>query len=663
MQLLNLHHPQGTAWELLVVTVVIIAGPVLAERIRIPGLIGLLVGGCLIGPQVLDIVSDTTGILKALGEVGLLYLMFLAGLELDLDVFARYRNQAVGFTALTYFIPQLLGTIVGLLVGYGGKGSILLGSVFASYTLVAYPIARNMGLTANRAVAATVGATVLTDTMALVVLAFIAGSTTGDASGVELVVQVGLGLAILVGFTFGLLPPLARWFFRGIGQPRTLRYVFVLAAMLASAELAHMVGIEGIVGAFFGGLALNKLVPNQGEFMERIEFYGSALLIPTFLVSIGTVIDPKVLIHPGTIGLASLFIAACIGGKFIAAALCKPLFGYTTAETGVVFGLSVAQAAATLAATFVGLEIGLFSTSTVNAVMIVVVVSLVLASVCTSTFGARMPKPPVDTTRLGRIVVAHMSSTDDMKTVLAVAAALAGADGGVVRPTFVVPDGEASPSKEFAEQVEHEITRLTLDADLEILHDRSVTDGLLHAASSRDASLVVVPAMSQSWLPALLGTGQHSLVVASSVPVALVRSGTERPTRVVLALSTTQAKRPTSAGLLAATVATRLRSTGAAFVVVAAAELQEDLAAIVGKATSIAIESPVEWLQHHGAATDVVVVPGGRNGALSTGRVTRQAAVLGATVVVAADQQSVGSNDRAAESLGLVTTRRSVPSA
>ncbi len=542
MQLLNLHEPAGTAWQLFVVVVVIIAAPVIVERVRIPGLIGLLAGGCIIGPQVLGIVSDTTGVLHELGEVGLLYLMFLAGLELDLNVFARYRNRAIGFMALTYSAPQILGTIGGLIVGYSVAGSVLLGSLFASFTLVAYPIVRNMGLAGNPAVAATVGATVLTDTLALVVLAFISGSTTGDANGVELILQVVLGLAILIGFTFGILPPVARWFFRGIGQPRTLRYVFMLAALLSAAVVAEVVGIEGIVGAFFCGLALNRMVPNEGEFMERIEFFGSSLLIPTFLVSIGTVIDPAVLVDPGTLGLAGVFVVACVGGKLLAAALCRPLFGYTRPEFGVVFGLSVAQAAATLAATFVGLQIGLFTSSTVNAVMIVVVVTLILASVFATRFGAQMPKPAVDTTRIGRMVVAHVAGVDDIAGVIGVAAAIAGADVGVVRPTYVVADGEDDPSEDLEQQVDREITRLALDAELEVRHDRAVTDGLLHAAGSHHASLIVVPAMSQSWLPALLGAGQHGLVAASEVPVALVRSGTARPNRVVLALGSTQAK-------------------------------------------------------------------------------------------------------------------------
>jgi Kef-type K+ transport system membrane component KefB len=656
MNLIDLSAPEGTAWELFVVVVVIVAAPVLFERVRIPGMVGLLAGGCLIGPQVLDIVSDTTGILHELGEVGLLYLMFLAGLELDLVVFARYRKQAIGFMGLTYFIPQVLGTLGGFLVGYSVAGSILLGSLFASYTLVAYPIVRNLGISSNRAVSSTVGATVLTDTVALVVLAFIAGSVTGDASGIELLVQVVAGLALLVVYTFVVLPPFTRWFFRGIGQPRTLRYVFILGALLSSAVLAEMVGIEGIVGAFFCGLALNRMVPNEGEFMERIEFFGSSLLIPAFLVSVGTVIDPAVLVDPGTLGLAAVFVAACVGGKLLAALLCRPLFGYSNVEVGTVFGLSVAQAAATLAATFVGLQIGVFTTSTVNAVMIVVVVSLLLASICTTRFGGAVPKPAPDASRFGRVVIAEVTDAESSRPVLTVAEALARSDSGVVRPTYVVADGEAEPHTELVDSVERHIARLAMDAELEVRRDRTVIDGILHAVASHRATLVVAPSGSQSWLPALLGAGQHQLVAACPVPVALVRSGGSAPTRAVLVLASVQARRPSSAGLLATNLATRMRSGGLELVVVAGAELRADVARLVDVPIEV-VDSVHQWVADHVTDHDAVVVPGGRNGALATARVTREASSRNATIVVCADRDSVASASTAAEGLGVVTVR------
>ena len=664
MQLLNLHSPDGTAWELFVVVVVIIAAPVLVERVRIPGLIGLLAGGCIIGPKVLGIVSDTTGILHELGEVGLLYLMFLAGLELDLGVFARYRNQAIGFMALTFTVapdprhdrraPRRLRA---------SPASVLLGSLFASYTLVAYPIVRNMGLAANRAVAATVGATVLTDTLALVILAFISGSTTGDASGVELILQVVLGLAILVGFTFGLLPPIARWFFRGIGQPRTLRYAFMLAALLSAGVVAEVVGIEGIVGAFFCGLALNRLVPNEGEFMERIEFFGSALLIPMFLVSIGTVIDPGVLVDPATLGLAAVFVVACIGGKLDRrAAVPARCSGYTTAETG-----RRVRAVGGPGGGHAGGDVRRAADRAVHDVDRQRRDDRdrrqpgpgVVRRDCASA--RRCRSRPRTRRAIGRVVLAHIDAPDDIRSVLAVAAAVAGADAGVVRPTYVVRRrrGRArAPSvTEHGRAGDHPARASTPSS-------RSATTAPSPTAcctppSRHRASLVVVPAATQSWLPALLGAGQHALVAASSVPSALVRAGAapagaRRAGAVDDAGQAPEQRRVAGRHAGRPPPAQRARARG-----------RGRRRAARGPRRHVrrrgrrpcSCEPPLAWLEREGRPTDVVVVPGGRNGALSTARATKLATSIGGTILVAADRESVTTSALAAEGLGVVTVR------
>ena len=654
MEFLNLTSPEGTAWTLFVAVLVIVLAPYLAERVRIPGLIGLLAGGCIIGPNVLGIVSADTGIVEELGEVGLLYLMFLAGLELDLGVFAKYRNRAMGFTVLTFVLPLVLGIIGGFVIGFGFAAALLLGSLFASYTLVAYPIVRNLGLTSNAAIAATVGATVLTDTTALVILAAVAGSTSGDASGVELASQIVLGHGVAGGYCFLVLPRLAKWFFATLGQQRTIRYGFVLAALLSAGVLAEVVGIEGIVGAFFAGLALNRLVPNEGEFMERIDFFGSALLIPMFLVSVGTVIDPAVLVDPSTLGTAAVFVVACVGGKLLAAVLCGPLFHYTRAEIGAVFGLSVAQAAATLAATFVGLQIGLFTTTTVNAVMIVIVVSLILASTCTQRFGAEIPKPVITAGRFGRKVITHVADARDAPVVVAVAARLAAADVGVVQPVVIVPDGSDEPVGPVVDSIEVSIGHLGVDAEVDVRHDTSIIVGILHASSSANGSLLVVSAALQSWLPTLLGSTQHELVATSPVPTALVRAGSEPPTRVVLTLGPTQARRPTSAAEIAVQLADRLRSSGLPLVAVAATELNESLVSLVSHATAVE-QSPVEWIEEHALPTDVIVVPGGRNGAMSTARTTKAAALKGCSVVMVADRESVARPIQTVQGLRVVS--------
>jgi Kef-type K+ transport system membrane component KefB len=653
MDLLNVSAPEGTAWELLTVTLVIIAMPILAERLRLPGMIGLLLGGWLLGPNGLGISDGVTGVLKELGDVGLLYLMFMAGVELDLNVFRRYQRHALAFALLTFAFPMGLGYAAGIALGYSPAGAALLGSLFASHTLVMYPAIRRLGLAANRAVATTVGATVLTDTLALVVLAIVAGSATGDASGPELLGQVVIGLALVALWCFGVLPRLTRWFFTGLGQQRGARYIYVLGAMMSGAVLAEVVGVEAIVGAFFVGLALNRFVPNESTFMERIEFFGSSLFIPMFLVSVGTVIDLAVMADLGTLGLAAVFCACCVGGKLIAATLARPLFRFSWDEVGVVFSLSVPQAAATLAATFIGLQIGLLSVSAVNAVMILIVVSLVLASLAAGRYGPRVPAPPVDLTRIGRSVVVDVTEGEGLDVLAALAARLAEVDGGVVRPVVVTPDGAAAdPAR--AETAEAIITQLGVDVEVEVRRDRSLTDGLVHVAAEH-GSLLMSGHVGDGWLPTLLGGGQHELVVAAPVPVALVRVGNGPPARVVLALSAPHVRRPGSATELAAQVAVRLARGGLPLVVVSAAPLPAPVGALLAKAEAeYVVATPSDWLATNAATTDVVVLPGGRNGALGSARASRRASTCGATVMTVADRRSVLAGDASLSGVGLV---------
>lgn len=640
MDLLHLNAPSGTAWELFIAVAVVLLGPMIVERFRVPGLVGLLVGGMLIGPNLLGVTEAHGGIVAELGEVGLLYLMFMAGVELDLAVFRRYRTEAITFSLLTFAFPMAFGVAGGLLVGYGPAAAALLGSLLASHTLVAYPIIRRYGLSTNKAVATAVGATVLTDTLALVVLAVISGQATGSAGGVELAVQVGLGLLILVGFCFGVLPPLGRRYFSTVGRERVLRYTFTVGALLGAAAVAEVVGIEAIVGAFFAGLALNRLIPNESEFMEHIEFFGSALLIPIFLLSVGTVIDPAVLVDPGTLGLALVFIVACMGGKVVAAALCRPTFGFSWDEVGVVFSLSAAQAAATLAATFVGLEIGLLDASAVNAIMLLIVVSLVASSAAATTFGRRVPRPPVEAGRLGRSVLVHVVAGEPPAPAVRLAARLAEADGGVVRPLVVVAEGAEAPGDTVLDSVAHAISGLGIDAEVAVRHDRSTLDGVLHAAASFESSIVLAPVEHDAWLPALAGTW-NSLAASCPVPVGFVRSGTASPRRVVLALGSAHVRRPRSASRLAVEVAARLRRSGIDALVVADGELVDGLLTPLAGVT-VEVTPLLRWIDTELQATDVVVLPGGRDGALTAARAAKRAAGRGATVLTVADAESVG---------------------
>jgi Kef-type K+ transport system membrane component KefB len=380
----------GPAFGFTVVGLVIVFGPLVAERLRLPGLLGLLLLGAVIGPNMLDVLPRFAG-LQAVGSIGVLYLIFLAGLQLDIETFVRFRVISGGFGLLTSFIPMALGTGVALLLDIDLRPALLIGSFWASFTLIAYPTVARYGLTKTRPVAAIVGASAITDGVSLVVLALIVGAETGDASGARLVFDIAVGFVVLGIYCFVVVPRIARWFFTGLGQERTLRYMLVFISLTSSAVVAELVGVEPLIGAFFVGVGLNRLVPNASPLMAVTDFFGNAFFIPTFLVSVGLLFDPEVMFVWPTIRLALGFVAALVVGKAIAAWLTGRIFGLASAEVGLLFSMSVAQAAATLAATVIGFDIGLYGSDVVNAVMVVVAVSLIVTSIGTNRFAPEIP--------------------------------------------------------------------------------------------------------------------------------------------------------------------------------------------------------------------------------------------------------------------------------
>ena len=426
------------AFGFTVVGLVIVFGPLVAERLRLPGLLGLLMFGAVIGPNMLDVLPRFTG-LQAVGSIGVLYLIFLAGLQLDLETFVRYRVISGGFGLLTSVIPMALGTGVALLLDIDLRPALLIGSFWASFTLIAYPTVAKYGLTKTRPVAAIVGASAITDGVSLVVLALIVGAETGDASGARLVFDIALGFAVLGVYCFVVVPAIARWFFTGLGQERTLRYMLVFISLTSSAVVAELVGVEPLIGAFFVGVGLNRLVPNASPLMAVTDFFGNAFFIPTFLVSVGLLFDPEVMVEWSTIRLALGFVAALIAGKAIAAWITGRIFGLATAEVGLLFSMSVAQAAATLAATVIGFDIGLYGSDVVNAVMVVVAVSLIVTSIGTNRFAPAIPPPVEERRRPGEtILVPVLADLDGLADVLRLGRDLAEPAGGFVQPLVPV---------------------------------------------------------------------------------------------------------------------------------------------------------------------------------------------------------------------------------
>lgn len=349
-----------------VVMLIMLVAPLLVSRFKVPGMIGLILAGLVVGPNMLGILARD-GTFELLGTVGLLYLMFLAGLEINLNEFIRRRKQSLVFGALTFLVPQVFGAVGAyFLFGFSWKSAILLASMFASHTLLSFPIISKLGISKNRAVTTTIGGTILTDIAALLVLAVIAESVVYEISMLFWIRQ-GVLLALLVFVALWVLPRIGFHFFRLVTPDGATEFVFVMAAVFLMSFGAHLAHVEPIIGAFLVGIALSRLVPENSPLMSRLQFVGQTLFIPFFLISVGMLVDLRVFFAGVDAWMVALYMsAAVILTKWLAAISSARLLGFTRDEGMLVFGISVNQAAATLAAVLVGYRLDIFDSSVLN---------------------------------------------------------------------------------------------------------------------------------------------------------------------------------------------------------------------------------------------------------------------------------------------------------
>jgi Kef-type K+ transport system membrane component KefB len=535
MMTLALQRPEGAAFNFLVLFLVVLAGPAIMSRARIPGIIGLLVGGWAIGPHGLGLIGAGNQTVPELGQFGLLYLMFVAGLELDLGVLSVYRRTALAFGLATFILPFVCGVTVGHALGFVPAAAVLLGSLAASHTLITYPLVRAAGLARNPAVATAVGATVLTDTLSLILLAVVSGTQTGSGSTVAIMLELVVGLGVLGVFALLVLPQAAVWTFHRLGSDRSVRFLVALIAFLAAASVAQVFSIEGIVGAFFAGLGLNRLVPNEGQTMHQIDFFGSAVFVPIFLVSTGLLLDPSVMFELETMKFAVLFILACMGGKALAAVFAHVVLKVSRAEAGLMWVVSTPQAAATLAATTVGFEIGLFSTAVVNAVLVLILVSIITSTVLVPYFVKKVEVPRTSQSALGERVVLAVQHATPSPAVTQLAARLARNDGGVVQTLLVRHSANGPVDRRPVDHLAKLATREGFDGEVHVAVDRSTAHAVVHGSNDLGASLVVVETDLDADARALGGASwEEALASTINVPLLLVTAGGTDIKRVVV---------------------------------------------------------------------------------------------------------------------------------
>jgi Kef-type K+ transport system membrane component KefB len=342
--------------KFLVILIIILLAPILLNKIKIPPILGLIIAGAVIGPKGINLLTRDSSIILS-GTAGLLYIMFLAGLEINLTEFKKNILKSLGFGMYTFLIPMIIGTFVGIYVlHFSVLTSVLLASMFASHTLIAYPILSKLDVTKNRAVNVAVGGTMITDTLSLLVLAVIVGMSAGEVNAgfwIKLSISISV-FALTVVFIF---PIIARWFLK-LFNDNILQYIFVMIMLFTGATLAELAGSEAIIGAFLAGLALNRLIPSTSPLMNRIEFVGNAIFIPFFLIGVGMLVDYRAFFTDfETIKVAIAMTVVATFSKFAAAWLTQKTFRYTVDERRLIFGLSNAQAAVTLAAVMVGYNI------------------------------------------------------------------------------------------------------------------------------------------------------------------------------------------------------------------------------------------------------------------------------------------------------------------
>ena len=348
--------------KFLLILIIILAAPLLLNKLRIPHLLGLIIAGAVIGPNGFNLVLRDCSIILS-GTAGLLYIMFLAGLEIDLGDFKKNKWKSLTFGMYTFLIPMALGTLVGLYVlNFSMLTSVLLASMFASHTLIAYPIISKLGITKDKSVGITVGGTMITDTLSLLVLTVIVEMAVGDMDDWF---WYRLGAAIIIFFAFVMIvfPLVGRWFFKRCDD-NISQYIFVLVMVFLGAYLAELAGLESIIGAFLAGMALNRLIPSTSPLMNRVEFVGNAIFIPFFLLGVGMLIDYRAFFtNIETIKVGVVMIVVATVAKYAAAWLTQKTFRLSLDQRRVIFGLSNAQAAATLAAVMVGYNVILGETS------------------------------------------------------------------------------------------------------------------------------------------------------------------------------------------------------------------------------------------------------------------------------------------------------------
>ncbi|MBP5658662.1 MAG: cation:proton antiporter [Paludibacteraceae bacterium] len=357
--------------------------PMVCRKIHVPAIVGFILVGIVIGEHGLGLLAPNHTI-DVIGKMGMLYIMLQAGIEIDMNDFRQYRLGAVIFGLYTFLFPFVLGILVARVMGLSWQTSALLGAMFGSHTLMTYPIVNRYGVQQSAAVNMTVGATMLSITLSLLVLAVLKSQLLATDADDWNYWWVLAGKTTVLGImTFGVFPQVAKWFFRH-NQNTSAGFAMVMLMLVASAGLADWAGLEAILGAFICGVALNKWVPNLSPLMGRINFVGNTIFVPLFLLGVGMMIDVSLVVAGwGTVIMAAVMIVTKLVSKWLAAWSAQHTFNLSSLDRELMFGLTHATAAGTLAIVTIGYKVGLFDVTILNGTVVMILVLCTTASFVT----------------------------------------------------------------------------------------------------------------------------------------------------------------------------------------------------------------------------------------------------------------------------------------
>lgn len=536
-------------WIFFLVLVIILLAPILLSKLRIPHIIGMILAGVMIGEHGFNILERDSSF-ELFGKVGLYYIMFLAGLEMNMEDFKSIRVKAIVLGLLAFIIPITLGFFSNIFIlKYGVITSVLLASMYASHTLIAYPIVIRYGISRQRSVSISVGGTAVTDTLTLLVLAVISGmfkEEYSDMFWLWLVVKVML----LSGLIIFLFPRIGRWFFRKYDD-NVVQFIFVLAMAFLGAGLMEMIGMEGILGAFLAGLVLNRLIPHMSPLMHHIEFVGNALFIPYFLIGVGMLINLRILFgDAAALKVALVMTVMALVSKWIACWATQKIYRMSSLERELMFGLSNAQAAATLAAVLVGYNIilpggeRLLNEAVLNGTVVLILFTCVISSFVTERAARKMAVvEDSEEMKLGQLeeenVLIPMANPETIEYLMGMALVMKDPKRkGQFTALNVINDGVASDSRRLAgkRQLEHAAmiaTSAGVALNTVTRFDLNIASGIIYTLKECNASEVIIglhrkATMVDSFLGnmterLLKGTHRQVMIVKCLIPVNTMR--------------------------------------------------------------------------------------------------------------------------------------------